>query len=123
MLKKVLYAKIQGLRVTGKNIKYKGSITIDRSILKTAGIFPYECVLVANVSNGARFETYVIPGSDGEVILNGAAARLGEIGDELIVFSFAYIALDELNRIKPKIILINERNKIEKILHYNMECV
>ncbi len=116
MLKKILVAKLQGLRVTGKNLHYYGSITIDAQLLEKAGILPYEVVLVANISNGARFETYVIPGKLGEVILNGAAARLGEIGDELIVFSFGYFSVDETKQIKPKIILVNSSNRIEKIL-------
>jgi len=115
MLKKFLVAKIQGLRVTSKQLHYIGSITIDKEILEKAGILPYEVVLVANVSNGARFETYVIPGEEGEVILNGAAARLGEIGDELIVFSFGYLSTEE-TLVRPKIILIGEGNGIKKII-------
>jgi len=116
VLKKFLVAKIQGLRVTDKALKYAGSITIDKRLLELAGIQPYEVVLVANVNNGARFETYVIPGKEREVILNGAAARLGEIGDELIVFSFGYITAEEATTRKPKIIIVNEDNDVKKIL-------
>lgn len=116
VLKKFLVAKIQGLRVTGKNLHYTGSITIDSKIMEMAGILPYEVVLVANVNNGARFETYAIPGKDGEVILNGAAARLGEIGDELIVFSFGYIDSTQIKDLKPKIIIVGDKNKVKQIL-------
>ncbi|MHA1617165.1 MAG: aspartate 1-decarboxylase [Candidatus Njordarchaeales archaeon] len=118
MLKRILNTKIQGLRVTGKDLRYLGSLTIDKNLLEMAGIAPYEIVLVANLSNGQRFETYVIPGKKGEVILNGAAARLGEVGDELIVFSFVYADLNEVSKVKPKIIIVNENNEPVQVFHY-----
>ncbi|AFA40025.1 Aspartate 1-decarboxylase [Pyrobaculum oguniense TE7] len=84
----MLRAKAHGLVVTGKNINYEGSLTLGVDILKAVGLYPLERVEVYNVTNGARFSTYVIPGPEGAVELNGAAARLGEIGDVLIVAAY-----------------------------------
>ena len=108
MLRKVLLAKIHGLKVSCKNLHYEGSITIPKNVLELANIKPFEVVLVINLSNGARFETYVIPGDGEEVCLNGGAARLGEVGDELIVMSFGYIGEEELRDFEPKIIKVNQ---------------
>ena len=116
MFKKMLSAKIQNLKVTGKNLDYIGSITLPRSLIEKAGIHPFEAVLVINLNNGNRFETYVMPGEENKVELNGGAARLGETGDRLIVFAFNYISYDELSSYKPKIIIVNDNNEIVKML-------
>jgi len=84
----LLRVKAHGLVVTGKNLHYEGSLTLGRDIMEAAGFYPLERVEVYNVTNGARFATYVMPGSDGEVVLNGAAARMGEVGDEIIVAAY-----------------------------------
>jgi len=112
-MKKFLKAKIQYAVVTEKSLKYQGSITIDKEIIEKSGIEPYEVVLVVNMNTGARFETYVIEGQKGTGVigLNGGAARLGEIGDELIIMSFEYT--DKLN--KPKIIFLDKNNRIKEI--------
>lgn len=115
MLRKFLRVKLHGLTVTGKNINYEGSLTLDEEIMKKTDLKPYEAVTVVNINNGARFETYLIPGNKGEVLLNGGAARLGEIGDKLIVFAFAYIDEKEVGSFKPKIIIFKERNEIATI--------
>ena len=118
MLRKVLYAKIQGLRVTGKNLEYSGSITLPKDVIEEAGIIPGEAVLVVNMNNGVRFETYVIEGEKGKVELNGGAARLGEIGDKLIVMAFTYIdAISE--EVKHTIIIVDDSNKIIEIRRKN----
>jgi len=114
LLRKVLFAKIQGLTVTGKNLEYTGSITLPKDIIEASGIIPGELVLVINMNNGLRFETYVIEGEKGQVELNGGAARLGEIGDKLIVMAFVLINPNE-ETIKPKVILVNEKNEVYEI--------
>ncbi|MFO7674950.1 MAG: aspartate 1-decarboxylase [bacterium] len=86
-------AKIQRLRVTGKSLRYEGSLELDAALSRAAGILPHELVQVVNVNNGQRFETYVIdaPDGSGACVLNGAAARLGEVDDELIVMSVVLV--------------------------------
>ena len=101
---KVLRAKLHRVKVTGKNVYYQGSITIGRCRLEKSGIIPGEFVYVVNLSNGARFETYVIEGRDKEIELNGGAARLGEIGDELIIMAYAYVTPEEAKSLKPIVI-------------------
>jgi len=81
-------AKVHGLRVTDKALHYNGSQTIPESVLKASGIRPYEQVHCLNMNNGARWVTYAIPGPEGVCCLNGAAARQGEVGDELIIISY-----------------------------------
>ncbi len=111
---KYLKSKLQGLIVTEKNLHYSGSIKLDSEFLEKANIKPYEVVLVINLNNAERFETYVIPAKKGSktVSLQGGAARLGEIGDELIIMSFCY--LEENQEVSP-INIIFENNKIKKI--------
>lgn len=99
-------------RVTDSNLEYEGSITIDEDILKEAGILPYEQVMVSNLNNGERFETYVIPGKKGEICLNGPTARKGVVGDRIIIFCYEYMDSEEASNHKPKIIKLNEENKI-----------
>lgn len=99
--------------ITESNLQYEGSITIDESLLKKVGILPFEQVLVSNLNNGERFETYVIPGKAGEICLNGPTARKGMVGDRVIIFSYGY--LEELKLKKgyaPKIIRLGEGNRI-----------
>jgi len=94
--------------VTDKNLNYEGSITIDEEIMERAGLIPYERVEVYNINNGERFSTYVIPGNRGtkECILNGATARKGEIGDLLIVVSFAILPYHDSLIFKPKVVVL-----------------
>ena len=113
MLIKVLKSKIHRATVTDKNTLYGGSIRIDPLLLEKAGLRAWENVLVANVNNGTRHETYLqvgTPGS-GEVVLNGAAARLGEIGDLVIVMGFGYVTPEEADRLAPKVVLVNGKNE------------
>lgn len=100
--------------VTESNIAYEGSITIDEAILKEAGMLPYEQVMISNVNNGERFETYIIPGkkNSGEICLNGPTARKGVVGDKVIIFCYSYIDDSELKDCHPKIILVNAKNRI-----------
>jgi len=114
MLIKVLKSKIHRARITDTHLEYEGSITIDELLLEAAGIAENEAVLVANVNNGTRHETYVIRGRRGSGIvrLNGAAARLGQPGDLVIVLGFAYLAPDQAARHKPRKVHVDERNRI-----------
>jgi aspartate 1-decarboxylase len=109
MLFEVLKSKIHMARVTEANIEYDGSITIDEKLAQKADISPNEKVLVSDVENGNRFETYVIYGQDGEICVNGAAAKLAGVGDRLIIMSFVYV--DNRN-FTPKVIKVNENNEI-----------
>lgn len=106
-------SKIHRVKVTEANLDYEGSITIDVDILKKADILPYEKVQVVNNNNGARFETYVIPGKKGSgvICLNGAAARLGEVGDILIIISYCEMEKEKVGKYKPKIVLVDKKNR------------
>ena len=84
----MLKSKIHGAIVTATNLDYDGSITIDRDLMKQVDILPYEKVEVMNVNNGARFETYAIEGGNSEIVLNGACARLGNVGDKVIILTY-----------------------------------
>lgn len=110
----MLRAKIHMATVTESNIAYEGSITIDEAILKEAGMLPYEQVMISNVNNGERFETYIIPGkkNSGEICLNGPTARKGVIGDKVIIFCYGYFEETEIPDFKPKIIHVNTNNRI-----------
>lgn len=100
--------------ITDTELEYEGSITIDKGILEKANILPYEKVQVVNLSNGNRLETYTIPADKGSktVCLNGPAARKGESGDRIIIISYAIAEEDEFTGQKPKVISLDENNKI-----------
>lgn len=115
MLRCILRAKIHLATVTESNLSYEGSITIDEEILKRAGILSYEQVMISNLNNGERFETYVIPGRKGEICLNGPTARKGVVGDKIIIFCYSYLEDNKLKGFKPKIVLLDEKNKILKV--------
>jgi aspartate 1-decarboxylase len=102
----LLKSKIHNATITDKKIEYEGSITIDSEILEKAKILPYEKVLVVDITNGERFETYIIQGKRGskEFCVNGAAARLVEIGDKIIVMAFGIFSEEEAKNYKPIII-------------------
>lgn len=114
MLRCMLRSKIHMATVTDSNINYEGSLTIDEAILNAAGIKSYEQVMVSNINNGERFETYVIPGEkdSGIVCLNGPTARKGIIGDKIIIFCYEYYTEDEIGNLSPKIIRLDENNRI-----------
>ena len=111
----LLKSKIHRAHITGKNVDYEGSLTIDRELMEAAGIHNYEKVQVVNVHNGSRLETYAIPGQSrsGEVVLNGAAARWGEIGDPVIILAFAHVEESKLASFQPKIVWLDAQNSIK----------
>ncbi|MBI5408003.1 MAG: aspartate 1-decarboxylase [Nitrospirae bacterium] len=116
MLRCMLRAKIHRATVTESNIAYEGSITIDEALIKAAGIKPYEQVMISNLNNGERFETYVIPGkkNSGVICLNGPTARKGAVGDIIIIFSYGYYPEDEIKDFSPVIIKLGEKNLLIK---------
>lgn len=114
MYRCMLKAKIHRAVLTDANLNYMGSITIDRDLLEAADILPYEKVQVVNNNNGARFETYVIEGEpgSGQVCLNGAAARLGQPGDILIILSYVQVEEEKAREHKPRVVFVDEKNRI-----------
>lgn len=119
MFRTMMKSKIHRAIVTEANLKYVGSITIDEDLIEAADILPNEKVQIVNNNNGARLETYVIPGErgSGTICLNGAAARLVQVGDEVIIISYG-IFTDEASRdYMPKVIFVNSENKIVKLAH------
>ncbi len=114
MYRLMLRSKIHRATVTDSNLEYEGSLTVDPVLLAAAGILPYEQVSVSNLNNGERFETYVIPGKPGagEMVLNGPTARKGVKGDKVIVFCYEYFNEEELKLYKPKIVLVDDNNRV-----------
>lgn len=110
----MLKGKIHRAHVTGANIDYEGSITIDKKLMEATDILPYEQVDVLNINNGARIATYTIEGGKGEICLNGAAARLGAKGDIVLILSYCHIADDEARSFIPKLVYVDDRNTITK---------
>jgi aspartate 1-decarboxylase len=111
----MLKSKLHRARVTGANIDYEGSISIDKKLMEEADILPYEQVQVLNVNNGARFATYAIEGGTGEICLNGAAARLAAKGDILIILTYCDIPEDEVRGYEPKRVYLDINNKITSV--------
>ncbi|MDX9758178.1 MAG: aspartate 1-decarboxylase [Bacteroidota bacterium] len=118
-MKRIMFkSKIHRARVTQAELYYEGSITIDADLMARADILEYEKVQVVNVNNGNRFETYALRGDagSGTICLNGAAARLGHVGDEVIIITYGEYEQNELDGHKPTIILVDEHNQIKSIL-------
>ena len=119
MLIPFLVSKIHRAKVTGKNLNYSGSISIDEEIMGKANLREFQKIEVYNISNGNRFATYVIPAERGskDFILNGASAHLVSKGDVIIIAAYALIDEKELNSLKSVVLLMNENNEIEKVLY------
>lgn len=117
MLIQTLKSKIHRAAVTEVNVDYVGSITIDPALMDAAGIAEFEKVLVANITNGGRFETYAVNGkrNSGAICMNGAAAKLAKAGDMVIILAFALAEPDE--KITPKMVLVDGKNRIVKLLN------
>ncbi|SMC24263.1 L-aspartate 1-decarboxylase [Desulfacinum hydrothermale DSM 13146] len=112
----MLKSKLHRARVTEANLEYEGSLTIDENLMKMADILPFEQVKVYNVSNGARFETYAItgPAGQGDICLNGAAARMGAPGDLIIIATYAEYDEKELRDHQPQVVLLDGTNQPKK---------
>jgi len=115
MMRTMLKSKIHRARVTEANLYYEGSITIDSSLMEKADILAGEKVEVLNLNNGMRIETYAISGkkNSGVICLNGPAARSGCVGDEVVIVSYAIVDGKAANSITPKVIKVDERNRIK----------
>ena len=116
-------SKIHRAIVTQAELYYEGSLTVDTELLKASGILPYEKVQVVNVNNGERFETYTIPGkaNSGIICLNGPAARLGAVGDEIVIIAYAEFEEAEAKDYEPTIVLVDKKNKVTKIIKGHLE--
>jgi len=114
MILNLLKAKIHRATVTGCDLHYEGSITVDPALLELSGILPYEQVDVLNINNGERFTTYAIKGKkrgSGEININGAAARLAQKGDLVIICAFAGFNAEEASKHKPVVVVLDKTNK------------
>ncbi|WP_422482003.1 aspartate 1-decarboxylase [Pleomorphochaeta sp. DL1XJH-081] len=114
MIIEVLKSKLHQATVTGANINYEGSISIDPFLYKKAGMFLHEKVDILNMNNGARFSTYIINGKESEICLNGAAARLVVAGDKVIIVAYTHIESKDAESWQPKIVILGESNSIKE---------
>jgi len=115
----MMNGKIHRATVTEANLNYVGSITIDENIIDAVGMTANEKVQIVNNNNGARLETYIIPGKRGSgvICLNGAAARLVQVGDTVIIISYALVPDDQVKTHTPKVAIMDENNRIKNLLH------
>ncbi len=116
----MLKAKIHRATVTQAELDYVGSITVDMDLLEQAGILEYEKVQIVDVNNGSRFETYTIAGERGSGVmcLNGAAARMVQTGDKIILMAYAQVMLEEASELRPTVLFVDEKNKVTKVTNY-----
>lgn len=121
MQRTLLVAKIHGCYVTEANLNYVGSIGIDSALLAAAGIVPFEQVQVVNVNNGARFVTYAISAAphSGAIELNGAAARLGALGDRLIIMTYGQFTSHEISEHVPTVVFVDTDNQLQQVRNYD----
>jgi len=114
MLIKLMKSKLHRGRVTGTRLHYPGSIEIDEALMEASGIASYEAVLVANLNNGSRLETYAVPAAagSGEIVILGAAANLAEPGDIVIIMAFGWMTPEEAATHKPKVLVLDEKNQV-----------
>lgn len=111
MQRRMMKSKIHRAVVTDANLHYVGSVTIDRALMAAADIMDHEQVQIVDIDNGARFETYAIPGGDGDLCLNGAAARLVQPGDRVIVITYADYTSEELESYAPTVVHVDTANR------------
>lgn len=118
MYRTMMSSKLHRATVTEANLNYVGSITIDEDLIDAVGMLPNEKVQIVNNNNGARLETYIIPGKRGSgvICLNGAAARLVQEGDKVIIISYKMMSDQEAASHEPKVAVLNDQNKIEQML-------
>lgn len=116
----MLKGKIHRAVVVQAELNYVGSITVDPELMEAAGILEYEKVQIVDVENGSRFETYTIEGEPGSgmICLNGAAARMVQTGDHIIIMSYCEMTPEEAKTHKPKVVFVDEQNKIKRVTNY-----
>ena len=117
MMRILCKSKIHRATVTEANLNYEGSLTLDPLLMEAAGLVPLEQVHVLNLNNGARFETYLIEGErgSGTICVNGAAARLVQVGDPVIVLAYALVPEDELSDFTARIVFVDEHNRVVRV--------
>lgn len=110
----LLKSKIHRARVTAANVEYEGSLTIAEDLMERVGLLPHERILCGNLANGHRFETYAIPGArgSGQIILNGAVAHLGKVGDRLTIMSFASVDARRAKKWQPRVLVLGANNQV-----------
>lgn len=123
MLREVLGGKIHSATLTETKLDYEGSCAIDRDLLDAAGIALYERVHIYNITSGARLDTYAIPGKrgSGKIGLNGAAARMGQVGDKVIIATYVQVPDEELSKHVCRVVILDEKNHIAKTLNHKCE--
>jgi aspartate 1-decarboxylase len=116
MLVKILKSKLHRARVTDTRLHYAGSVAVDSELMEAVGLVPYESVMIADLNNGSRLETYVVPAEAGsrDIVIMGAAANLIQPKDIVIIFSFAFLTPEEAQEFKPQVVALNENNEIIK---------
>lgn len=116
----MLKSKIHRATVTQAELDYVGSITVDIALLEQAGIFEYEKVQIVDVNNGARFETYTIAGERGSGVmcLNGAAARMVQTGDKIILMAYTQVTPEEAKALRPTVLFVDDKNHVTKVTNY-----
>lgn len=116
MFRVMMKSKIHGATVTEANLKYTGSITIDKNLLKISDILPFERVQIVNLNNGSRVETYVLEGAGGSgtICMNGAAARWAEVGDKVIIISYSFMENKNIPKHRPRVVFVDEKNRAKK---------
>src|SRR5205085_12694137 len=109
-------SKIHGATVTEANLRYTGSITIDKTLLKATDMLPFERVQIVNLNNGTRVETYVLEGAagSGTICMNGAAARWAEVGDKVIIISYGLMTAAEIKKHSPTVLFVDEKNRVTR---------
>jgi aspartate 1-decarboxylase len=117
---KILKSKLHMATVTRADLTYHGSLTLDPELMDAVGLLPYESILVSNIATGLRAETYVLPGvrGQGQIELNGAMARIGSVGDRIIVMAFALLEPSEVDNHVPKVVALDLRNRVVDRIDY-----
>lgn len=118
MYRQLLKSKIHRATVTEANLHYDGSLTVDRALLEAADILPFERIQVLNLHTGSRFETYAVEGerNSGIICVNGAAARLAQPGDLVLILSYVFLAEEEVRHFVPRILHVDEKNRLLSIV-------
>ena len=120
MIMTMLKGKVHRATVVQAELDYVGSITIDEALMEASGICEYEQVQIVDINNGQRFETYVIAGerNSGMICLNGATARMVQVGDKIIIMCYAGMSSEEMNGYAPKVVFVDDENKVKRITRY-----
>jgi aspartate 1-decarboxylase len=121
MLNLMVKSKIHRATVTDGNLAYKGSITIDKKLMKAANLRPFEFVHVNNLSNAVHWETYVIPGDDGQIVLNGPPARLFQKGDKVVILGFSYLTNEEMSTFEHVDVMVTDANELTDVIVSNSD--